>query len=75
MAVPPRAPHRQELPALHRMVRRRLGVQALGPGRGGAALGHPQEQAQNELREAEPRTALLLRQEHYPQDGRQTLRL
>lgn len=34
-----------------------------------------QEQTQDELREAEPRPALLLPQEHHPQDGRQTLRL
>lgn len=34
-----------------------------------------QEQTENELREAEPRPALLLPQEHHPQDGRQALRL
>ena len=38
-------------------------------------MGHPQEQAEDELREAVARPALLLRQEHHTQDGRQTLRL
>ena len=42
---------------------------------GGSALGHPQEQAEDELREAVPWSPLLLRQEHHPQDGWQTLRL
>ena len=38
-------------------------------------MGCPQEQAQDELREAVARPPLLLRQEHHPQDGRQTLHL
>lgn len=42
---------------------------------GGQALGSVQEQTQDELREAEPRPALLLPQEYHPQDCRQTLRL
>ena len=75
VAVPARAADGQELPELHLVDGRRLGVQAVGPGRGGAPVGHPQEQAQDELREAEPRPALLLRQEHHPQDGRQEIRL
>jgi len=53
----------------------RLGVSAQRPGRGGAALGRAQEQAQDELREAESRPALLLRQEHHSQDARSPLRL
>lgn len=40
---------------------------------GGQALGPVQEQTQDELWEAEPRPALLLPQEHHPQDGWQTL--
>ena len=42
-------------------------VQADRPGRGGAPLGRAQEQAQHELRQTEPRAALLLRQEHHDQ--------
>ena len=42
---------------------------------GRPAVGPQEEQAQDELREAEPRPALLLRQEHHPQDGGQALRL
>lgn len=42
---------------------------------GGQTLGPVQEQTQDELREAEPWPALLLPQEHHPQDGGQTLRL
>lgn len=38
-------------------------------------MGSVQEQTQNELREAEPRPALLLPQEHHPQNRRQALRL
>ena len=38
-------------------------------------MGCPQEQAQDELREAVARPPLLLRQEHHPQDGRQAVRL
>ena len=48
-------------------------VCVLGPG--GSALGAAEEQAQDELREAEPRPALLLSQEHHPQDGGEALRL
>lgn len=39
-------------------------MHALSPG--GTAVGAEKEQAQDELREAEPRSAILLRQEHYP---------
>uniref|UniRef100_A0A8B9CUY1 ETS proto-onco 1, transcription factor n=1 Tax=Anser brachyrhynchus TaxID=132585 RepID=A0A8B9CUY1_9AVES len=42
---------------------------------GGQAMGQEEKQAQDELREAEPWPALLLRQEHHPQDGREALRL
>lgn len=42
---------------------------------GGQALGPVQEQTQDELRKVEPWPALLLPQEHHPQDGGQTLRL
>ena len=38
-------------------------------------MGYEEEQAQDELREAQPRLALLLRQEHHPQDGGQALRV
>lgn len=38
-------------------------------------MGRPQEQTKDELREAEPRSALLLRQEHHPQDIREEVRL
>lgn len=40
---------------------------------GGKKVGCPQEQAQDELWETVARPALLLRQKHHPQDGRQTL--
>lgn len=36
-------------------------------------MGSVQEQTENELREAEPRPALLLPQEHHPQNSRQAL--
>lgn len=42
---------------------------------GGQAVGPVQEQTQDELREVEPWPALLLPQEHHPQDGGETLRL
>lgn len=42
---------------------------------GGPAVGSEEEQTQDELREAESWPAILLRQEHHPQDGWQTLRL
>ena len=42
-------------------------VPAVGPGRGGAALGPAQTEAQHELRQAVARAALLLRQEHHEQ--------
>lgn len=42
---------------------------------GGQALGPVQKQTQDELREAEPRPALLLPQEHHPQNRGQALRL
>lgn len=38
-------------------------------------MGSVQEQTQNELREAEPRPALLLPQEHHPQNRWQAIRL
>lgn len=75
VAVPARAAHGQVVPEFHLVDGRRLGVQAVRSGRGGAALGHPQEQTQNELRETIARPALLLRQEHHSQDGRQAIRL
>lgn len=31
-------------------------------------MGSAEEQAQNELRKVKPRTSILLRQEHYPQN-------
>ena len=75
VAVPAGAADRPQLPDLHLLDGRRLGVQAVRPGRGGPALGHPQEQAQDELREAVQGPALLLRQAHHPQDGRQEVRV
>lgn len=38
-------------------------------------MGHSQKQTKNELREAQPRPALLLRQEHHPQDRWKAIRL
>ena len=38
-------------------------------------MGLAQEQAQDELRETEPRSSLLLRQEHHPQGTREEVRL
>lgn len=45
------------------------------PATGGAPVGKEEKQAQDELREAQPRFALLLRQEYHPQDVRQALRV
>lgn len=73
VAVPTGVTDGQDVSGVHFLDRRRLGVQAHGPGRGRAALGCAQEQAQDELREAQPRSPLLLRQEHHPQDGGQAL--
>lgn len=42
---------------------------------GGPSLGKEEKQAEDELREAESRPALLLRQEHHPQDVGEALRL
>uniref|UniRef100_A0A8D1T6R3 PNT domain-containing protein n=1 Tax=Sus scrofa TaxID=9823 RepID=A0A8D1T6R3_PIG len=42
---------------------------------GGPPVGQEEKQAQDELREAEPRSALLLRQKHHPQDLGQALRV
>lgn len=42
---------------------------------GGPSLGKEEEQAEDELREVESRPALLLRQEHHPQDFWEALRL
>ena len=42
---------------------------------GCAALGFAEKQAQDELREVESGVALLLRQEHHPQDGGQAVRV
>ena len=38
-------------------------------------MGHEEEQAQDELREAQPGPTLLLRQEHHPQDEREAVRV
>merc|ERR1719319_1608699 len=75
LAVPAGAAHRRRLPAGHRVDRRRLGVQAERPRRGGQAVGRQEEQAQDELREAEQGPEVPLRQEHHPQDQRQEIRL
>lgn len=45
------------------------------PATGGAPVGKEEKQAQDELREAQPRFALLLRQEYHPQDVREALRV
>merc|ERR1719319_1124356 len=45
LAVPAGAAHRRRLPAGHRVDRRRLGVQAERPRRGGRAVGRQEEQA------------------------------
>lgn len=42
---------------------------------GSSALGKEEKQTQNELWETQSGPALLLRQEHHPQDSRQALRL
>lgn len=46
---------------------RRRRVPAVGPGRGGAAVGPAEAEAEHELRQAVARAALLLRQEHHEQ--------
>ena len=46
-----------------------------GPRRGGQAMGGAEVQAQHELRQAESRVTLLLRQEHHDQGARQEIRL
>ena len=63
------------MPELYFVDGRWLGVQAVGSGRGGSPLGHPQEQTQNELREIVTWSPLLLRQKHHPQNGGQAIRL
>ena len=59
--------------ARHLVDRQRLGIPSQRPRRDRASLGRAQEEAEDELRETEPRPALLLRQEHHTQDGRTTL--
>ncbi|XP_068035643.1 transcriptional regulator ERG isoform X3 [Anomalospiza imberbis] len=75
VAVPAGAAVGQLQLQLHHLGGHQRRVQDDGPRRGGAALGRAEEQAQHELRQAEPRPALLLRQEHHDQGARQALRL
>lgn len=42
---------------------------------GGKEMGKEEKQAQDELRETEPWSTLLLRQKHHPQDSREALRV
>lgn len=56
----------QKLPKFYKLDRRWLGVQTYRSRRGGQALGPPQEQAENELREIKSRIEILLRQKHNP---------
>lgn len=42
---------------------------------GGTEVGKEEKQAKNELRKAQPRPTLLLRQEHHPQDFGEALRV
>lgn len=75
VAISPGALDRQNLPELYFMDGGWMGIQAHGPRWGCQEVGNSQEQAQDELREAESWPALLLRQEHYPQNCGQTLRV
>jgi hypothetical protein len=52
LAVPPGAPRRFVQRYVHRVGGRQRGVQAHGPGRGGAPMGREEVQAQHELRQA-----------------------
>lgn len=45
------------------------------PATGGPPVGKEEKQAQDELREAQPGSALLLRQEYHQQDVREALRV
>ena len=51
MAIPTRAIDGQKLPALYLVEWRRMGIQTHRPRRSGEAMGNPQKQAQDELRE------------------------
>lgn len=75
MAVPAGAVDGQDVPGIHLVDGGRVGVQVDGPGRGGATVGHSEEQAQDELREVESRAEVLLRQEHHSQDGGEAVRV
>ncbi|CAM4695903.1 unnamed protein product, partial [Lepidochelys olivacea] len=75
VAVPAGAAVGQRQRRVHHVGGHQRGVQDDRPGRGGETLGRAQEQAQHELRQAEPGPALLLRQEHHDQGAREALRL
>lgn len=66
---------RSRVQGVHFVDGRRLGIQTDRSGRSSPQMGRAQEQTENELRETESRPALLLRQEHYTQDGRQKIRV
>ena len=75
VAVSTRAVVRRQQRVVHNVGRHVRWVQDDWPGRGRSTLGRTQEQAEHELRQAEPRSALLLRQEHHDQSARKALRV
>ncbi len=75
VAVPARAAVGREQRQHNRLGGHQRRVQAHRSGRGGASLGRAQEQAEHELRQAESRSALLLRQEHHDEGARQAIRV
>ena len=75
MAVSVRATARQAAREHYSLGGARGGVQVAGPRGCVDAVGRAQEEAQHELRQAESRHSLLLRQEDHAQGSGQALRL
>ena len=75
VAVPSGVANGSQLPRLHCLDQPRVGVQAFRPRGGGPAVGLEEEQTQDELRQAQQRSPLLLRQEHHPQGTRKEIRV
>ena len=76
LAVSPRAADRQREPILHQMDQQAgLGIQNHRPPRGRPAMGGTKKQTHDELREAQPRSTILLRQEHHQEGAKSAIRV
>ena len=76
VAVSPRAPHRQREPVLHQVDHQTwLGIQDHRSSRSCQEVGGEEEQTNDELREAQPRSEVLLRQEHHQESAESALRV